>query len=508
MPKWILPFKDITLEDLAVVGGKNASLGEMVRHLGPKGIRVPDGFAITAKAYWDLLDTNGLRPALEQLLSQLDGENFSNLHAIGVQARSLLLQARMPEPLQQAIGKAYAELRERSPEGLELAVRSSATAEDLPDASFAGQQESYLNIRNLPELLEACRHCFASLFTDRAIKYRQDRGFEHMKVALSIGVQKMVRSDKACAGVCFTLDPETGFDRVILITGSWGLGENVVQGAVNPDEFYVFKPSLKTGKYPIIARKLGSKALTMIYAEDAEDSQRRSVGVSRTIVNLETPRPRQEQYVLSNQEIIELAQWCQQIETHYCKPMDIEWAKDGLTGELFIVQARPETVHSQERHGYQYHAYTLKDKGEVLARGKNIGDRIAAGRARVLHSPDESDKVEAGDVVVTEMTNPDWDPILKKAAAIVTDKGGRTSHAAIVARETGAVAVVGTGDGTTCIRDGQEVTVSCIDGNVGLVYAGKLDWEEEVIETNRVQMPEKTDVMLILADPDQAFKMA
>ncbi|HEY9839611.1 MAG TPA: phosphoenolpyruvate synthase, partial [Candidatus Obscuribacterales bacterium] len=242
--------------------------------------------------------------------------------------------------------------------------------------------------------------------------------------------------------------------------------------------------------------------------EDAEGSQRRSVGVSRTIVNLETPRPRQEQYVLSNSEVIELAQWCQQIETHYCKPMDIEWAKDGISGEIYIVQARPETVHSQERRGYQYHAYSLKDKGEVLARGKNIGDRIAAGRARVLNSPDESDKVEAGDVVVTEMTNPDWDPILKKAAAIVTDKGGRTSHAAIVARETGAVAVVGTGDGTSSIRDGQEVTVSCIDGNVGLVYAGKLDWEEEVIETNRVQMPEKTDVMLILADPDQAFKMA
>ncbi|MEZ0371035.1 MAG: phosphoenolpyruvate synthase [Candidatus Sericytochromatia bacterium] len=507
MHDWILPFKDITLADLPAVGGKNASLGEMVRHLSPEGIRVPDGFAVTAQAYWDLLDAGGLRPQLESLFEKLDTVNFSNLHAIGVEARTLLMQAPLPKMLQVAIGMAYQELKLEDPE-MQVAVRSSATAEDLPDASFAGQQESYLNIRNLPELLEACRHCYASLFTDRAIKYRQDKGFAHMQVALSIGVQKMVRADKASAGVCFTLDPETGFDNVILITGSWGLGENVVQGSVNPDEFYVFKPSLEAGKFPIIARRLGSKALTMVYAEDAGHIRNRSVGISQTIVNLNTQRKKQEQYVLSDAEVIELADWCLRIEKHYGRPMDIEWAKDGMTGELFIVQARPETVHSQERSTYQYHAYTLLDKGEVLARGKNIGDRIAAGRARVLHSPAESDKVQAGDVVVTEMTNPDWDPILKKAAAIVTDKGGRTSHAAIVARETGAVAVVGTGNGTSRIHDGQEVTVSCIDGNVGLVYAGKLNWQEEVIDSSRLQLPEKTSVMLILANPDQAFKLA
>ncbi|MBF2054473.1 MAG: phosphoenolpyruvate synthase [Candidatus Sericytochromatia bacterium] len=501
-------FAEISLTDLEEVGGKNASLGEMFQKLGAKGIRVPDGFATTSAAYWALLDGNGIRQPLVDLLQQLDREHFSNLHAIGVQARALMLQARMPEAVQADILSAYAALQAGHTGPLQVAVRSSATAEDLPDASFAGQQESYLNIRNAEELLEACRHCYASLFTDRAIKYREDNGFEHMKVALSIGVQKMVRSDKGAAGVCFTLDPETGFENLILITGAWGLGENVVQGSVNPDEFYLFKPALKAGKYPLISRKLGDKALTMIYAEDAVAASRRSVGVSHTIVNRETPPVLQRRFVLSLEEVIELGQWCQQIEDHYGKPMDIEWAKDGLTGEMFIVQARPETVHSQQGSGYQYHHYQLLESGPVLVTGKNIGDRIAAGRARVLQSPAEIDKVQPGDVLVTDITNPDWDPILKKAAAIITNKGGRTSHAAIVAREIGAVAVVGTGHATERIRDGQLVTVSCIDGTVGQVYDGLLKWDEQIIDTQNVALPDKTKVMLILADPEQAFKLS
>jgi len=501
-------FAQISLSDIDEVGGKNASLGEMFQNLSTQGIRVPDGFATTSAAYWALLDSHGIRGPLTDLLQKLDREDFSNLHAIGVQARSLVLQAPLPAAVQADILSAYEALCAEHSGPLQVAVRSSATAEDLPDASFAGQQESYLNIRNAQELLEACRHCYASLFTDRAIKYREDNGFEHMKVALSIGVQKMVRSDKGSAGVCFTLDPETGFENLILITGAWGLGENVVQGSVNPDEFYLFKPALKAGKHPLISRKLGDKALTMVYAEDASASSHRSVGVSHTIVNRETPPALQQRFVLSPEEVIELGQWCQQIEDHYGKPMDIEWAKDGLSGEMYIVQARPETVHSQISAGYQYHHYQLLESGPVLVTGKNIGDRIAAGRARVLQSPAEIDKVQQGDVLVTDITNPDWDPILKKAAAIITNKGGRTSHAAIVAREIGAVAVVGTGQATERIRDGQMVTVSCIDGTVGQVYDGLLKWDEQIIDTDNVILPDKTKVMLILADPEQAFKLS
>ena len=502
-------FSDIALGDIDEVGGKNASLGEMYQHLSAEGIRVPNGFATTSAAYWHFLETNQIKEALTAVLQSLDRKTFNNLHEVGVKARSLMLHAPLPEDLKTAILEAYRRLSEEDGQPLQVAVRSSATAEDLPDASFAGQQESYLNIRNEFELLEACRNCYASLFTDRAIKYREDHGFEHMQVALSVGVQKMVRSDKAAAGVCFTLDPETGFDQIILITGSWGLGENVVQGTVNPDEFYVFKPALRQGKYPILSKKLGDKAQTMIYAEDLPHTlERRGIGVSHTIVNFETPENLKNQYVLNPSELVQLAQWCEKIETHYKQPMDIEWAKDGFTGQIYIVQARPETVHKGARNAYLYHNYTLKSKGPVLVTGKNIGDRIAAGRARVLQSPEDIDKVQFGDVLVTEMTNPDWDPILKKAAAIVTDKGGRTSHAAIVARETGAVAVVGTGQATQRIKDGQEVTVSCIDGTVGQVYDGRLDWDEEVIDTSAMQLPEKTDVMLILADPEQAFKLA
>lgn len=507
MNAWIKKFSEIRLRDIDQVGGKNASLGEMYQSLGEQGIKIPDGFAITSKAYWHFIEHNHLRDKLGALLKTLDTRNFSNLHAIGVHARSMLLHAEIPEDLQQFIIGAYRQLADLNPQ-LQVAVRSSATAEDLPDASFAGQQESYLNIRNEEELLVAARSCFASLFTDRAIKYREDHGFDHMKVALSIGIQKMVRSDKASSGVCFTLEPESGNEQIILITGSWGLGENVVQGTVNPDEFYLFKPALAQGKYPIINRKLGDKELTMVYAEDAPQNSTKTVGVSHTIVNLPTPAKKQDQYILNDSELILLGEWCKIIEDHYHTPMDIEWAKDGLDNEIYIVQARPETVHSQDHNAYQYHSYTLKAKSPVLVTGKNIGDRIAAGKARLLNSPTEIDRVQEGDILITQITNPDWDPILKKVSALVTDKGGRTSHAAIVARETGAVAIVGTGNATSVIQDGQEITVSCIDGTIGQVYDGILDWEEEVIDTSEVHLPKQTDVMLILADPDQAFKLA
>lgn len=372
-------------------------------------------------------------------------------------------------------------------------MRSSATAEDLPEASFAGQQESFLNVRGENELIDACLKCYASLFTDRAIKYREDNGYEHMKVALSLGIQKMVRSDKACAGVGFTIDTETGFERVIFLTGSWGLGENVVQGNVNPDEFYIFKPSLKMNKKAIISKSLGTKAKTMIYSDHGT-------------INIDTPMKKREQYILPDNEVETLARWAMIIEEHYKKPMDIEWAKDGLSGELFIVQARPETVHAIKKVK-KIHTYHLKEKGRILAEGRSIGDKIAGGRVRVLESPNEAEKLQSGEVLVTDMTNPDWDPILKKASAIITNKGGRTSHAAIVAREIGTVAVVGTGDSTQKIQDGQEVTVSCVEGEKGVIYEGILDWEEQEIDTTQIKVPQ-TQVMFILGDPEQAFGLS
>lgn len=495
MSAHILKFDEIGIKDVPVVGGKNASLGEMYRELTSKGVNIPNGFATTSKAYTYFLQINGIEDKLGGILSELDTSEFSNLADIGERSRELILNAEIPDDLVAEIVSAYRTLCDHYSASIEVAVRSSATAEDLPTASFAGQQESYLNIRNEKELLEACLNCYASLFTNRAIKYRVDNGFDHMAVQLSIGVQKMVRSDKASAGVCFTLDTETGFDQVIDISGSWGLGENVVKGEVTPDEYVVFKPSLKNGKQAVISRKVGSKTQTMIYGE-----------TERT-VNVDTPQDKREQLVLSDDEVSQIARWALIIEDHYNVPMDIEWAKDGISNELYIVQARPETVHAQKTDSYTYYNYKLKSKGEILTTGKNVGMKIAAGKARILTSPDQIDQLQEGEVLVTEITNPDWDPILKKASAIITDKGGRTSHAAIVARESGAVAVVGTGNGTSVIKNGQEITVSCVDGKKGVIYDGILDWQEDQIDTRNIRLP-NTQVMFILADPDQAFKLS
>lgn len=496
--EFTLQFDEINSKDILRVGGKNASLGEMIKCLVPKGIRIPYGFTTTAEAYQYFLRENDLGQRLFDELAKLDNRQYSNLTQVANHTHTLMLNARMPVLLENAIENAYETLSQQEGRQVDVAVRSSATAEDLPTASFAGQHESYLNIKGKQEVVRAVHKCYASLFTARAIKYRQDHGFDHMKVALAVGVQQMVRSDLASSGVCFTLDPESGFRKAILISGSWGLGENVVQGVVNPDEFYVFKPSLQKNKYSIISKRLGSKAKTMVYAVNCED------GIA--IRNIETPENRRSQWVLTDNEIHLLAQWSLLIEEHYNCPMDIEWAKDGITGKLYIVQARPETVHSMNRSGISKQ-YSLKTKGQVLIQGSAVGSSIASGIARIIMSPQDGAKLKEGEVLVTDSTSPDWDPILKKASAIITNRGGRTSHAAIVAREVGAVAVVGCNDATQKVKDGQMVTVSCAQGKVGVVYEGELDWEEENIDYGMIKMP-ITQPMLILGDPDQAFRLS
>ena len=405
----------------------------------------------------------------------------------------------MPDELKKEIIKSYHDLFQNDAVA-EVAVRSSATAEDLPTASFAGQHDSFLNIKGEEDVVKAVQRCFASLFTDRAIKYREDNKFEHMSVALSAGVQKMVRSDKACSGIAFTIEPESGFQDIILLSGVWGLGENIVQGTVTPDEYFVFKPTLKSGMKATVSKNLGSKNKTMIYA-DKENGQ------TGFTVNIDTPIEKQEQYVLNDEEVRMLSNWALTIEEHYEKPMDIEWAKDGITGKFFIVQARPETVQSR-RNPYKLHEFQLTEKGKVhLTKGEAIGSKIISGTARILQSPSESDKLQPGEILITEMTSPDWDPILKKAGAIITNKGGRTSHASIVARELGVAAIVGTGDATQKIKDGQVVTVSCAEGKTGFVYDGKLEWTESEIDFQNIKLPE-TQVMLIVADPEKAFKLS
>lgn len=505
MSVFVLPFNQLSNTDTNTVGGKNASLGEMIQQLGKEGIRVPNGYATTADAYRLFLQHNNLEQRLSGLLDSLDTQEFTNLQQVGRQARELVLQAEMPAEVADAIRKAYDELQQEEEDLTAVAVRSSATAEDLPEASFAGQHDSFLNISGADAVVKACQKCFASLFNDRAIKYRTDNGFEHMKVALSAGVQRMVRSDEGSAGVIFTIAPESGLDSVIYITGSWGLGENVVQGAVNADEFYAFKEGLRQKKKAIISKKMGAKEKTMVYAGAAEGTEAVK-GISDTTLNTDTPQEKQRQWVLSDKEITQLADWALKIEEHYGKPMDIEWAKDGISQELFIVQARPETVHGSKQKS-KLKTYRLHASGKVITTGNAIGEKIAAGKARLLNSPKEIDKLEKGDVLVTGITNPDWDPVLKKASAIVTDSGGRTSHAAIVAREVGAVAVVGTGNATKRIKDGQEVTVSCAEGEEGKVYEGILDWEEQEVDLQELGKP-NTQPMLILGDPEQAFQYA
>lgn len=499
MSDYTIPFSKLNNSRVDEVGGKNASLGEMFSELESEGIKVPDGFATTADAYWKFIDHNGLEDPIREELDKLDKDGLSNLEEVGSHIRRKIMDAEMPDEVSEAIKKAYGELKEREDDLVSVAVRSSATAEDLPSASFAGQHESYMNIKGEDELVQTVQRCMASLFTDRAINYREDNDFEHLDIALSAGVQKMVRSDQACAGVAFTIEPDTGFGEVIYIEGSWGLGDFVVGGEVKGDEFYLFKRNLKNGKLPIISKQLGSKKKKLVYA-DKEDNN------GQNTEEEDVPEEDRNKWILTDEEVEKLGKWFLTIHEHYGHAMDIEWAKDGRSGELYIVQARPETVHSGKQKG-ALKQYSLQEKGNLIVSGSAIGDKIAAGKARILQSPDESDKLEEGDVLVTEITNPDWDPIMERASAIVTNSGGRTSHAAIVARELGTVAVVGTQDATDNIEDGREVTVSCAEGEEGKIYDGKLEWQEDEINFEELADPD-TDVELILANPKLAFQYA
>ncbi|MGD9300915.1 MAG: phosphoenolpyruvate synthase [Desulfobacterales bacterium] len=486
---------DLGSDDVPTVGGKNASLGEMIRALKKEGIRVPDGFATTSEAYRDFLRANDLEQKIMDRLDDLHRDK-QPLEKIGKSIRRLFGRAQFPPKTAQAVEDAYTRLADRydDPE-VDVAVRSSATAEDLPEASFAGQQETFLNVTGGDELLEACRKCYASLFTDRAISYREEKGFDHMKVALSVCVQKMVRSDKGGSGVMFTLDTDTGFRDVVVINAAWGLGENVVQGTVTPDEYIVFKPLLAEGNFePIIGKTLGDKEKKMIYAR----------GGSRTTRNIDAPKKERRAFVLSDGEILQLSRWGCTIEDYYGKPMDIEWAKDGQSSALFIVQARPETVQSQKQTG-RMKRYALKEKGERITTGLAIGDGISAGRACLIKSVDDIGQFKEDTILVTEMTDPDWVPIMKKARGIITDYGGRTSHAAIVSRELGIAAVVGCGDATESLKNDQKITISCAEGDRGYVYEGILDFETTEIRLEDLSET-KTEIMMNMASPAAAFR--
>ncbi len=489
--RWL---EDLSLDDVSLVGGKNASMGEMIRVLAPKGIRVPGGFATVSQAYWDFLDANDLRGSIVEQLEAL--RRGADLAEVGATIREMIMEAEFPQRLEQGLRDAYRELGTRlQREDPDVAVRSSATAEDLPEASFAGQQETFLNIRGEMALLEACKRCYASLFTDRAINYRQDHDFDHLKVALAVGVQEMVRSDLAGAGVMFSIDTDSGFPRVVLINASWGLGESVVAGAVDPDEYLVFKPLLDDQSLtPVISKKVGRKQSKMIYSESGDDPTK-TVG---------TADKEQLAFVLDDREVLQLARWATVIEDHYDAAMDIEWAKDGHSRELYIVQARPETVHAR-KDASTLRSYRLSERGTELTSGLAIGDAIAAGKVCNLNSAEEIDRFEDGAVLVTGITDPDWEPIMRRAAAIVTDHGGRTSHAAIVSRELGVAAVVGTGDATTILSDGQQITVSCAESDQGVVYEGILEYEDREIDL--ADIPESTtEVMLNVADPSASFR--
>lgn len=493
--KYIRWFEDLRSQDVPIVGGKNASLGEMIRTLKVEGIRVPDGFATTAEAYRRFLKDNGLTEKIGSLLAELAGGEKS-LDKVGRSIRSLILHAEFPGEIAREIRSAYRELGKRiRTEEADVAVRSSATAEDLPEASFAGQQESFLNVTGETALLDSCRRCFASLFTDRAISYRKEHGFDDMKVALSVGVQKMVRSDLAGAGVIFSIDTETGFKHVVVITAAFGLGETVVQGTVNPDEYVVFKPLLdKPGFKPIIEKSLGSKEKKLIYA----------IGGTKATKIIDTSRKKREAFVLTDNEILQLARWTVRIEKHYGRPMDIEWAKDGETGDIFIVQARPETVQSRKEADVMK-TYRLKDKGQRLLTGLSVGEAIAGGEVCLIKSVQDIRRFREGAILVTEMTDPDWVPIMKKAVGIVTDQGGRTCHAAIVSRELGIPAIVGTGEATQILKDGQPVTISCAEGDQGFIYEGLLDFD--AVEVNLEGIPKtKTRIMMNIGSPAAALR--
>jgi len=487
----IIWLNELRRADGHLVGGKNSSLGEMIANLEAQGIAVPGGFATTAHAYWHYVEANDLRERIAKTMGELEPDH-SNLAKIGQKVRAMLEDGEVPDDLAEAVRRAYGEMAEGG-ESARVAVRSSATAEDLPEASFAGQLESFLNVQGEGNLLHTLRRCYASLFTDRAIAYRVNNNFDHMEVALSVGIQRMVRADKAGSGVMFSIDTETGFPRAVLINAAWGLGELVVQGIVDPDEYIVFKPLLEDeSKRPIVEKKVGAKERKMTFGAGRQP-----------LKTVSTAKSEQHKFVLDDDEIMTLARWAARIERHYGQPMDIEWAKDGLNEKLYIVQARPETVQSRRDEG-KLKAYSLKSRGEVLAKGLSVGDSIATGPIQKLESPAEIERFEEGSVLVTGMTDPDWVPIMKKASAIVTDHGGRTSHAAIVSRELGLTAIVGAGDATLHLEEGADVTVSCAEGDAGFVYAGKLDFE--VIDIALDDIPEtETKCMLNMANPAAAF---
>ncbi len=501
-PKYIRWFAETGIGDVPLVGGKNASLGEMYRELRDSGVKVPNGFAVTADGYRHFLKCTGLDRSIAEILAGLDTRELDNLRSRGRRLREAVLAAQLPSDLEAEIIAAYAELGGVGCKGLDVAVRSSATAEDLPNASFAGQQESYLNVHGRQALLDACKRCFASLFTDRAISYRVDKGLDHLQIALSVGVQQMVRSDLAASGVMFSLDTETGFRDVVLINAAYGLGENVVQGSVNPDEFYVFKPTLCRGFRPIVQRRMGNKEFKLIYDE----------GGGRMTRNVPVSPEDRARFAICDDEILALARTACVIEEHYSKkrgcltPMDIEWAKDGISGELFIVQARPETVQSQAvPQGLE--VYQLKERGAVLVAGRSVGERIGQGTVRVISDASRLEEFREGEVLVTDKTDPDWEPTMKKAAAIVTNRGGRTCHAAIVSRELGIPAIVGTERGTEVLRNGEPVTAACNEGETGHVYAGLLPFAVRKVDIDDLRRP-RTKIMLNVSNPEEAFRLS
>ncbi|TWG79739.1 phosphoenolpyruvate synthase [Cupriavidus gilardii J11] len=494
---YVLPFEQLRMSDVEVVGGKNSSLGEMISQLAEVGVRVPGGFATTALAFRDFLAHNNLTQRISDRLKALDVDDVKALAEAGAEIRNWVATAPFQPRLEQEIREHYARVSEREGAEASFAVRSSATAEDLPDASFAGQQESYLNVSGIDDVLDKIKHVFASLYNDRAISYRVHKGFAHDVVALSAGVQRMVRSDLAASGVMFTIDTESGFPDVVFITSSYGLGETVVQGAVNPDEFYVFKPTLQAGKYPIIRRSIGSKLIKMEFTAPGEAGRVKTVDVPSELRN---------RYSITDEDVCELARYAMTIEKHYGRPMDIEWGKDGKDGKIYILQARPETVKSQA-NGKVEQRFKLKGNAPVLATGRAIGQKIGAGPVRVINDPSEMERVQPGDVLVADMTDPNWEPVMKRASAIVTNRGGRTCHAAIIARELGVPAVVGCGDATDVLKDGTLVTVSCAEGDEGRIYDGLL--ETEVTEVQRGDMPEiDVKIMMNVGNPQLAFDFA
>ena len=494
---YVIPLKDLGLNDIETVGGKNASLGEMIANLSSAGVCVPGGFASTAQAYREFLQQDGLADRIDSLLQKLDTDNIEQLTTSGAQIRQWVLDTPLPDPIREQIIAAWDAMRAGQGDDFSVAVRSSATAEDLPDASFAGQQETILNVRGTEQLMTAIHQVFASLYTDRAIAYRVHQGFDHKDVALSVGIQRMVRSDLAASGVMFTLDTESGFRDLVFITASWGLGECVVQGAVNPDEFYVYKPALRAGKQSIIRRNLGSKAIKMVYANDPQaDEPVRTIDVDEQDM---------QRYCLSNEDAETLARYALSVEDHYNRPMDIEWAKDGVDGKLYLLQARPETV--QSRAGQSIQRFILNDTSKVITTGRSIGQRIGSGMTRVIERVEDMNRVQDGDVLVADMTDPDWEPVMKRAAAIVTNRGGRTCHAAIIARELGIPAVVGCATATRDIGENIPVTVSCAEGDEGFVYEGLLDFEEQQIKLDALpEIPVK--IMMNVGNPDRAFDFA